>query len=85
VPDKTSQRLTWQPSHPLSVGGRPLNADEAWLMLFGDQWFQLSGGQANLEEIAFHAIRLFERHPDRDPAQVAREVFAARVQWSAPD
>ncbi|MGO4394429.1 hypothetical protein AB4Z46_24005 [Variovorax sp. M-6] len=65
----------WEPNPPVVRHGQTLNRREAWLHLFHQEWARLTEGLADDESVTEVAIELYEKEGERDPIEVALELF----------
>ena len=65
----------WEPNPPVVRHGKTLNPPEAWVHLFHKEWERLTEGLADDESVLQVAVELYEKEGERDPIEVARELF----------
>lgn len=65
----------WEPNPPVVRHGRTLSPHEAWVHLFHMEWVRLAEGLSDDESVLEVAAELYEKEGERDPIEVARELF----------
>ena len=68
-------RGMWEPNPPVVRHGISLSPREAWVHLFHKEWVRLTGGLAEDESVLEVAIELYKKEGERDPIEVALELF----------
>lgn len=65
----------WEPHPPIVRHGITLTPRAAWVHLFRQEWVRLAEGLADDESVLEVAAELYEKEGERDPVEVALELF----------